>query len=240
MSLSKREKTLLFVMLLLAIVLGFVMLVILPLNATIQENEIKKSDLELQQSEIQMKLALEKTLEAKQVERFEQINESLQKIEDPILPAEFERWVLPLANKYRMPITRVVLSDDEAIAPDAKQLTINAPSYRLKTLIMEYKNEVEEEDLIPTTESVLLKQTHTYEVGTSYANYKGFLDDVTLWDTSIFIGNSSYDFTNSSATFVFDVYSIYKIEESSDKDYSGDYLGDFSTYYPPSDGSSSK
>jgi hypothetical protein len=137
-----------------------------------------------------------------------------------------------------MPITRVVLTEPETAAPDAKQLSINAPSYRLKTLIMEYKNEVEEADFIPTTESVLVKQTHTYEVGSTYANYLGLLDDVKAWDTSIFIGNSSYDFASSQAIFVFDVYSIYKIEESSDKEYYGDFLSDSYVYYPSGSGGS--
>lgn len=230
MTLTKREKTLIFIMALIGIILVFVMLIILPLNQKIQDNKLLKSDLELKQSEIQMKLALEKTLEAKQVERFEQINEALKKIEDPLLPAEFERWVLPLTTKYRMPILQVSLSDEEVVAPDAKQLTINAPSYELKTLIMEYKKETEDADLIPTTESVLVKQTHTYEVATSYTNYKAFLDEITDWDTSIFIADSSYDFTNYRATFAFDVYSIHKIEETSDKDYTGDYTG---TSYRP-------
>lgn len=230
MTLSKREKSLIFVMVLIGIVLVFVMLIILPTNQKIQDNKLLKSELELKQSEIQMKLALEKTLEAKQVERLQQINDSLKKIEDPLLPAEFERWVLPLTTKYRMPIIQASLSDEEVVAPDAKQLTINAPSYELKTMIMEYKKETEDADLIPTTESVLVKQTHTYEVATSYTNYKAFLDEITDWDTSIFIADSSYDFTNYRATFAFDVYSIHKIEETSDKDYNGDYTG---TSYRP-------
>lgn len=232
MTISKRERFLIFVLILVALILSFIMFVILPLNQSIQDNEIKLSELELQQSQIEIKLALENTLVAKREDKLIQLNDEFSEIEQPLLTAEYERWVLPLTDKYNMRITQASLGDLEVATPDSQQMFMAEPSYRIKELVMQYLGDSIEEDFIPSTESVLLKQSHTYNVVADYENYLSFLDEVTEWDTTVYISASNYNFEVNTATFTFDVYSIHKIEEGDERDYSGDYLGD-SEYYDP-------
>jgi len=212
-------------MALIAVILAFVMLIILPTNQRIQEKEILKSDLELQQMEIQTKLALEDTLKEKQEEKLVMLNDEFSEIEKPLVAAEYERWVLPLTDKYRMRITQASLGDLEVATPNSQVVLVSEPSYRIRELVLEYLGESIEEDFIPTSGSVLLKQTHTYNVITNFENYKAFLDDVSEWDTTVFISGSTYNFDVNTATFAFDVYSVHKIEYEEGKDYSGDYYG---------------
>jgi hypothetical protein len=225
MTLTKREKLLLFIMALFAVILAFLMLIILPLSRSIVENRAMEANLETQKLSIESKLVLEPTLITRKEEKLTSINESLSQIENPINAAQFERWVLPLTTKYNMRITSVNLSQANVSTPTTNQVLISEPSYRLKNLIQEFKQESDNGDFIPETQALLLKQTHTYIVTTTYQRYRFFLDEVTAWNTSVFIGNSSYNFGNSSATFSFDVYTIHKIDEEDTRDYSGDYLG---------------
>ena len=79
-----------------------------------------------------------------------------------------------------------------------------------------------DEDL-PMNDINLLLSKQRFVVSTTYARYLYFLDEVTNWDTSIFISYSEYDFLENEATFEFSIYSIEQLQELYKMDYTGEY-----------------
>ena len=232
MTISKREKFLIFFLVLVALVLVFVMLIILPTQQKITDNKQLRTDLQFKQQEIQTKIALQDTLIEKQKDKLIALNDEFAKIEDPLDAAQYERRVLPLAYQHKMRINSANLGAVQTATPDAKQVLISEPSYRIKELVLEYLKEEEIEDFIPTSDSILLKQSHTYNVLSTFNNYKSFLDEITNWRTSVFVTGSNYNFENQTATFAFDVYTIAKIEEAPhDETLDSDYVGGSDSYW---------
>lgn len=232
MTISKREKFLIFFLVLVAMIMVFVLLIIMPLTQKITDQKTLRSDLQFKQQEIQRKIAMQDTLIARQKDSLLALNDEFEKIEQPLDGAEYERWVLPLTYKHGMRINQASLGNIEVATPDSKEVLVLEPSYRLKELVQEYLQEEAIVDHIPSSDSTLLKQTFTYNVSSEYNPYKAFLDDVTNWRTSVYITGSSYNFENKTATFVFDVYSIKKIEEAPrDATLDSDYLGDSNEYW---------
>lgn len=232
MTISKREKFLIFFLVLVAMIMVFVLLIIMPLTQKIADQKTLRSDLQFKQQEIQRKIAMQDTLIAKQKDSLLSLNGEFAKIEQPLDGAEYERWVLPLTYKHGMRINQASLGALEVTNPDSKEVLVVEPTYRLKELVQEYLKEEAIVDYIPASDSSLLKQTFTYNVSSKYNPYKAFLDDVTNWRTSIYITSSSYNFENETATFVFDVYTIKKIEEEPrDATLDSDYRGDSNDYW---------
>lgn len=232
MTISKREKFLIFFLVLVAMIMVFVLLIIMPLTQKIADQETLRSDLQFKQQEIQRKIAMQDTLIAKQKDTLLSLNGEFAKIEQPLDGAEYERWVLPLTYKHGMRINQASLGNLEVTNPDSKEVLVVEPTYRLKELVQEYLKEEAIVDYIPASDSSLLKQTFTYNVSSKYNPYKAFLDDVTNWRTSVYITSSSYNFENETATFVFDVYTIKKIEEEPrDATLDSDYRGDSNDYW---------
>ena len=232
MTISKREKFLIFFLVLVAMIMVFVLLIIMPLTQKIADQRTLRSDLQFKRQEIQRKIAMQDTLIAKQKDTLLSLNGEFAKIEQPLDGAEYERWVLPLTYKHGMRINQASLGNLEVTNPDSKEVLVVEPTYRLKELVQEYLKEEAIVDYIPASDSSLLKQTFTYNVSSKYNPYKAFLDDVTNWRTSVYITNSSYNFENETATFVFDVYTIKKIEEEPrDATLDSDYRGDSNDYW---------
>ena len=136
MTLTKREKFLIFVMALIAVIVLMVTMIILPFQNRINELELQKLDLESQKLVIDTTLPQLPTLKASQESKLKEANTELSEIESPITAAEFERWMLPLTSKYDMQITEVTISDVVVTEPDGQVVLVNQPMYGLKTLII--------------------------------------------------------------------------------------------------------
>lgn len=223
MTLTKREKFLLFVMSLLAVVLVLMMLVILPLTKQIDALKIDKSGLENQKTIIDSTLPLLPILKTRQEGRVVDINEELSKIESPISGAEFERWMLPLTTKFDMQITEVSIGETVVSEPSGNVILVNEPVYGLKTLIQGFTGNIEEVDSTPVSSSTLLKMTVSYSLITNYMRFKTLLSEITLWDTTFFVTDSDYNFSTGAAKITIDAYMVHKISYEGDKDYLGDY-----------------
>ncbi|HBS92268.1 MAG TPA: hypothetical protein DEA51_07345 [Erysipelotrichaceae bacterium] len=224
MSISKREALLLFIMGVMAILVVSITFVILPLQRNIETLELQKSQLETRKAVIDATLPLAPSLRNRQEEKLVVVNDELAKIEDPINAAEFERWILPITTKYDMRITSVSLSEPAISTPSGMIILVDEPSYKLKTLVEGYKGEATLPDSAPSSSAQLLKSVYTYSVETTYSRYSALLDEIRQWNNTFMVSSSSYNFSTSLATITIDAYMIHKIEPSSDKDYSGDYV----------------
>ena len=223
MTITKREKFLIFLMVLVAIVVFTVTIVILPLQNKINELDLQKIDLENQKLVIDTTLPQLPSLRASQDMKLKEANNELAKIESPITAAEFERWMLPLTTKYDMRVTEVAISSIVVAEPNGQVVLVNEPLYGLKTLIQGFSGEIEEVDVAPASSSTLLKMTVDYNVVTNYTRFKSLLTQIRAWDTSFFVTEADYNFTTGIASVKIDAYMIHKISYDGDRTYYGDY-----------------
>ncbi len=223
MTLTKREKFLLFFLAILAIGISMVMLVILPLQNELDLLKIEKETLEGQKAVIDATIPLLPSLKSSQDTKLKTANEELAYIESPITAAEFERWMLPLTTKYDMQITEVTVRDAVVSEPNGQVVLVNEPIYGLKTLIQGFSGDIDAIDDAPISTSTLLKMTVDYNVVTNYTRFKSLLNQITLWDTSFFVTSADYNFFTGVASISLDAYMIHKITYDGDRIYTGDY-----------------
>ncbi len=223
MTMTKREKFLVFLMILVGVVVFMITIVILPMQNKINELELQKIDLENQKLVIDTTLPQLPALRTSQENKLKEANDELAKIESPITAAEFERWMLPLTTKYDMRVTEVTISDSMVAEPDGQVVLVNEPIYGLKTLIQGFSGEIDEVDTAPTSSSTLLKMTVDYNLVTNYTRFKSMLTQIRAWDTSFFVTEADYNFATGIASIKVDAYMIHKISYEGDRTYSGDY-----------------
>jgi len=167
MTLTKREKFLLFFLAIIAIGISMVMFVILPLQNELNLLKIEKETLEGQKAVIDATIPLLPSLKSSQETKLIEANAELAYIESPIIAAEFERWMLPLTTKYDMQITEVTVKDAVVSEPNGQVVLVNEPIYGLKTLIQGFSGEIDEIDEAPVSTSTLLKMTVDYNLITN-------------------------------------------------------------------------
>ena len=223
MTMTKREKFLVLLMILVGVVVFMITIVILPMQNKINELELQKIDLENQKLVIDTTLPQLPALRTSQENKLKEANDELAKIESPITAAEFERWMLPLTTKYDMRVTEVTISDSMVAEPDGQVVLVNEPIYGLKTLIQGFSGEIDEVDTAPTSSSTLLKMTVDYNLLTNYTRFKSMLTQIRAWDTSFFVTEADYNFATGIASIKVDAYMIHKISYEGDRTYTGDY-----------------
>ena len=223
MTMTKREKFLVFLMILVGVVVFMITIVILPMQNKINELELQKIDLENQKLVIDTTLPQLPALRTSQENKLKEANDELAKIESPITAAEFERWMLPLTTKYDMRVTEVTISDSMVAEPDGQVVLVNEPIYGLKTLIQGFSGEIDEVDTALTSSSTLLKMTVDYNLVTNYTRFKSMLTQIRAWDTSFFVTEADYNFATGIASIKVDAYMIHKISYEGDRTYTGDY-----------------
>ena len=223
MNISKREAFLLFFVGLIGIVGVLYMFVISPLAKELSNNKNYYESLQSQKTMIDISLPTKDKLQIKLDNLLTDVATEMNKIQQPINEAEFEHWVLPLTTKYNMKVKSTEFSEPEIVVPMALTTYPISYEYDIKTLVDAFNNVVPTTDETPYTESMLLLSHYKYVVDTTYARYLYFLNDVSAWDTSIYVTASSFDFTSGEATFEFDVYAIEQLIEEDSMDYTKDF-----------------
>lgn len=223
MKVSKREAFLLFFVGLLAICGAMYMLVIKPMSEELNANKNILSNLESQKTMVMATLPNISNQRSKLSSRFTEVSVAMNKFEQPVNEAEFERWVLPLTTKYNMKILETKFLPTEVVIPSAIDTLPTIYSYELKTLVEAYNNYKAASSDVPLTKTNLLLSKHYYKVSTTYARYVYMLDEAKKWETSVFITFSSYDFLSNEAEFEFSVYAVDQLVKLNKMDYTGDF-----------------
>ena len=223
MTLTNREKLLIFILGLVAMVLLTLTLIILPMMQSIDNLKLEEQGLENQKAVIDATLPLLPGLKVQQDNKKGELDAELSMIQSPLTGAEFERWMLPLTTKYDMQITETVISEQVVTEPNGNVVLVNEPVYGLRTLIQGFTGEVEDIDTAPISNETLLKMTVKYNVVTNYPRYKSLLHDIARWDTTFYVVDSSYNFTNGIASVTIDAYMVHKLDYDGDRTYNGDY-----------------
>jgi len=211
MKVSKREALLLFVLAFIGIIGLMFAFVIFPLLNKIDENKFILSDLENKKITVDTKIPFLSKYENELNIRLEEVSESLHFIETPLNEAEFEQWILPLTTKYNMKIMETLFTEPTVVTPVALETIPVDQIYDIKTLVDEYNQVNLSGRELPETSTLLLVSSHEYTVQTTYARFVYLLDEVTSWDTTIYVESSYYDFEENLAYFKFDVYSLQQL-----------------------------
>lgn len=213
MKLTKREQVLIFVLASIGIVAAAFVLIINPLNKTIEENTIKLQDLENKKMVIEAKLLMEDKVEADLIAAIARVNEKFSRIESPLFAAEFERWSLPYLTKNAVAMVSFEVSSPFLSTPEVP-LYVNAGfQYHVRELVDNYNQTLINSNVIPTTEAELIRTVVKFNFKTSYVVFSNFLDEIAFWDTTAFVTHSFYDFSQQAGTVTVDYYTINKIED---------------------------
>lgn len=210
-NLTRREQVLLFVLLTILIIAGFFLLVIQPLNKDIAANQAKLAELEGKKAEIDLKLASEASITANLEKATLAVNDKFARIESPLFAADFEKWTLPYLVNNKVVMTSLTVSEPDLSAPIVPTYQNVGFSYELRDLVDSYNQAVENAKTIPMTEAQLVHSTVEFKFKTTYAIYVKFLDEIAFWDTTAFVTNSFYDFTQSAGTVRVEYYTSEKI-----------------------------
>lgn len=210
-NLTRREQVLLFALLAILITAGFFLLVIQPLNKDIAANQAKLNELEGKKSEIDLKLASENAITANLEKATLAVNDKFARIESPLFAADFEKWTLPYLVNNQVVMTSLTVSEPELSAPNIPTYQNVGFSYELRDLVDSYNQVVENAKTIPMTEAQLVHSTVEFKFNTTYEIYVKFLDEIAFWDTTVFVTNTFYDFTQSSGTVRVEYYTSEKI-----------------------------
>ncbi len=224
MRVSKREAFLLFILAFIGIIGMLFAFVIFPLMSEIDGNKIILDDLRNQKLVIDTSIPNEANLKKQLETKLEEVSDLLHTFESPINEAEFERWVLPLTTKYNMRILSTSFVEVAATTPIALDKLPTDVFYSIREMVDKYQSIVNEEVVLPETASLVELSKHTYEVKTTYARYVYFLDEISNWDTSIYVTESKYNFEEAIASFTFDLYAIHQLTpDEVVRDYTSDY-----------------
>lgn len=221
MRISKRELFLLFILGLVGIVGLMIAFVIMPLQADNDARDLTLAELRNEKAAYD---SLMPVLEANKLQLEKRVQEVGKLMNDtimtPLNEAEFDQWVDPLLKKYSMKLVDANFEEPLVVTPAALELLYADPIYDIKTQVDSIHGKVEVFSSQPTTAAELLMSVHTYKIKSSYESYRSFLDEVSAWNTSVYVVLSTYDFVEGVAVVRFNVYMMEKlIPETNPKTY---------------------
>jgi len=214
-NLTRREQILIFVLLAFLFIAGFYLLIIQPLNKDITANRAKLADLESKKAEIDLKIAMENAINTNLEKAIVSVTGKFDQIESPLFAADFERWSLPYLFGNGVSMTGFTVSEPELSVPNVPTYQDMGFSYELRDLVDSYNQVAENTKSIPMSEAQLVRTTVEFKFNTTYAVYVKFLDEIAFWDTTAFVTQSSFDFTQSSGMVRVEYYTSEKIIDES-------------------------
>ena len=132
---------------------------------------------------------------------------------DDLSAAQIEAFLVPLIQQHNGKITYFQTTSKAVIIPAVTLRTREALSYRIKTLVDEYNGILPVEGEVPTTDSELIKTQISYVIDLSFDDYLALTDTIDTLGLSVLVVSSSYAIEDGLANFLFDLYSLSKIQE---------------------------
>lgn len=210
-NLSKRELFMLFVISMIVLVGASVLFLINPLRGNIQENRNRLRQVESMKRQVDQELASLPNLRNQKGVKLTKVEEKIESLADPLHPAEFERWILPVFINHRVTVTNANLSQTTVATPELMLQEATPQVYRLLELIQDFNRLSTSFIPLPTSTTQLLFAEHTYRIQVSFTNFMDMINAINAWDTSIFISSATYDFENESGNLSLRIYSTHKL-----------------------------
>ncbi len=226
--LSKREVFLLFFMAVIVTASLFVAFLINPLNEELNTNRERLSQLEFQKQQTEVNLSVIPTLRTRKATRLTETETAIQAIADPLHASEFERWMLPVLFDHNARVTTVSLSDTTIATPELLFTQVSPEVYRLLELIQDYNDiNIEPQQPLPESSTQMLFAQYSYSFKSTFEDFIDIVDRIKEWNTTYFVSNAYYDFSNAEGTITISVYGVQKITPS---EVLGIYLSDFGSH----------
>ncbi len=153
------------------------------------------------------------TLEASLAQQKLDLEDQFKGYFDDLSAAQIEAFLVPLIQQHNGKITYFQTTSKAVIIPAVTLRTREALSYRIKTLVDEYNGILPVEGEVPTTDSELIKTQISYVIDLSFDDYLALTDTIDTLGLSVLVVSSSYAIEDGLANFLFDLYSLSKIQE---------------------------
>lgn len=210
MKVTKRERNLIAFLLFISTVALTVVFVILPLQASIDNQKTLNSTLLTQKTLIDAQIQAGTGLDEKIQDALNKVNEAYTKIQSPLSSEEFEQMILPVLVINDIKINSWIVNDPIITKPMLPTYEKLGYVYKIKELVDSYHGISAPISKIPVTETQLVMTNVNFSFTSSYTDYVEVLDAITGWDSTIYVATSTRDYSTGEALISIDFYSIEK------------------------------
>lgn len=210
MKVSKRERSLLFFLLFITTISLAIVLVIMPLQASIDTQKSLNTDLKSQKVLIDAQITAGAGLDTKIQKTLDDVSAAYVKIESPQSSEEFEQRLLPFFVLNNINITSWVVEDTVITSPNLPTYVKFGDVYKIKELVDNYLGTQASTKLIPVTDTQLVMTRMNFSFTSSYPDFMFILNTISTWNSTVYISSSSRDYNTGEATISIDFYSIEK------------------------------
>ncbi|NTW96053.1 MAG: hypothetical protein HGB31_05475 [Erysipelotrichaceae bacterium] len=212
MKLSNREVNLLYALSTLGVIVAFLMLVIFPLQKSIDAQQTLNLTLNDQKTLVDAQILNGAGLDDKLVKALENVNLELAKIESPINAEEFELRIQPY----------LVTNDIQILSWNANEPVVSKPNlpvfqktnliFKLQELLDSYSQINTATGNVPSSETELVKTTIILTFKSPYLVYTGLLDTIAGFNSTIYVSSANRENSTGTATINIDIYTLTKPE----------------------------
>lgn len=213
MKLSNREQNLLFTLVVLTGLAAMVMLLILPLQTSITEQQARQITLTEQKRQLELQIAAGKDLETKINEAYAELLVKLDKIET-VTPAEqFELRLQPFLTTNPISILTWVTGSPSVVTPNLPTYQKLEPVYLLKSLLDDFQALDSSLPPLPLSQAQLVLSSINVTFTASETVYKGFLDEIASMNSTVFVTYASRDASDNECIVTIDIYAVHKLSD---------------------------
>lgn len=210
MKISRRERNLLWFLLLIVTLALIFVFVIMPLQKSIDDRATLNASLKDQKTLIDAQILNGTSLNQKVQKALDDVNVEFSKIESPISSEEFELRLQPILVANAIQIQSWIVNDPIITTPKLPTYQNAGFIYKLRELVDNYHGIDQSKTTIPVTTTELVMTNVVFSFTSSLADYIEVLDNVVSWNSTAYVSSSSRYNTTGVSTISIDFYSIAK------------------------------
>ena len=210
MKISRRERNLLWLLLLIGTLALIFVFVILPMQTSIDKRGALNASLKDQKTLIDTQILNGDGLDQKVKKALDDVNVEFSKIESPISSEEFELRLQPILVVNAIQIQSWIVNDPIITTPKLPTYENPGLVYKLRELVDNYHGAGTPKSTIPVTTVELVMTNVIFSFTSSLTDYIVVLDAVVSWNSTAYVSSSSRDNTSGASTISIDFYSIAK------------------------------
>lgn len=208
---TKREQFLLFVLAVVAVVIGFVNFLIMPMLTQQTAKKTTLANLEAEKATIQMTIPMADSFAKAKTELLASVNAGLDTINTVIPNDTFEAYLKPKFAAYHLQTTEVTYSEADAVVPQTVVFTDNTAKYDLQTTIDAYVGAAVNPETTKTATVSVLHRTVSITFAATDVDLKGFIASLEVDGKTCYVKSIQYDYDKMTGTVILDLYSTKKI-----------------------------
>jgi hypothetical protein len=210
MKISSREQNLLLFLLYLVVGLAFIMLIILPLQSSIQTRKITNANLTDQKELMVAQINNRVNLDSRLTQAIEKVSLEFNKIESMITPDVFELKLQPYLTSHPIDVLSWVVNEPSVASPQLPTYQNSGFEYKLKVLLDSYLRITDPNNTLPVTDAELIKTTLTVTFVSKYDDFLGLIDLISGWNSTVYVSSANRDVSTETSVITIDIYTISK------------------------------